>query len=80
MEQKYDQHFVKLYVTVITQLQQILPRSVKIAEAYANGSDDEQAYIQNLAIFLTQFFKHHIELLEQTPEHQQHCWSAWSTS
>ena len=71
VEQKYDQHFIKLYVTVITQLQQILPRSVKIAEAYANGGDDEQAYIQNLAIFLTQFFKHHIALLEQTPEHQQ---------
>lgn len=71
VEQKYDQHFVKLYVTVIAQLQQILPRSVKIAEAYANGSDDEQAYIQNLAIFLTQFFKHHIQLLETTAEYQQ---------
>ena len=71
VEQKYDNHFVKLYVTVITQLQSILPRTVKIAEAYANGSDDEQAFIQNLAIFLTQFFKHHIQLLETTPEHQQ---------
>lgn len=72
VEQKYDAHFVKLYVTVITQLQQILPRSVKIAEAYANGGDDEQAYIQNLAIFLTQFFKHHVTLLEQTSENQAH--------
>ena len=71
VEPKYDQHFVKLYVSVITQLQQILPRSVKIAEAYANGSDEEQAYIQNLAIFLTQFFKQHITLLEKTQEHQQ---------
>ena len=72
VDQKYDQHFVKLYVAVVEQLQQILPRSVKIAEAYANGSDDEQAYIQNLAIFLTQFFKHHIGLLEKTPEYQAH--------
>jgi exportin-1 len=72
VEPKYDTHFVTLYVTVITQLQTILPRTVKIAEAYANGSDDEQAYIQNLAIFLTQFFKHHIALLETTPENQQH--------
>ena len=81
VEQKYDNDFVKLYVTVITQLQSILPRTVKIAEAYANGSDDEQAFIQNLAIFLTQFFKHHIQLLETTPEHQQRtCSSVWSTS
>jgi hypothetical protein len=72
VEQKYDAHFVKLYVTVITQLQQILPRSVKIAEAYANGGDDEQAYIQTSRIFLTQFFKHHVTLLEQTSENQQH--------
>ena len=57
VESKYDTHFVKLYATVITQLQQILPRSVKISDAYNNGSDDEQAFIQNLAIFLTQFFK-----------------------
>ena len=77
VEQKYDQHFIKLYVTVITQLQQILPRSVKIAEAYANGSDDEQAYIQNLAIFLTQFFKHHIEFAgADAGEPGSTCWWA----
>ena len=26
VESKYDSHFVKLYITVMTQLQQILPR------------------------------------------------------
>ena len=46
MEQ-YDNDFVKLYVLVIARLWSIL-RAVKIAEAYANGSDDEQAFIQNL--------------------------------
>jgi len=48
---------LRLYITVITQLQQIIPRTVKISDAYNSGSDDEQAFIQNLAIFLTQFFK-----------------------
>jgi hypothetical protein len=41
-----------------------------IPEAYANGSSDDQAFFQNLALFLTGFFKTHISLLESTPDHQ----------
>ena len=47
-----------------------MPRNTNIPEAYANGSDDEQAFVQNLAIFFTQFFKAHVKLLETTPELQ----------
>jgi hypothetical protein len=38
------------------QLQAILPPGT-IPDAYANGSSEEQAFIQNLALFFTSFFK-----------------------
>ena len=71
VEAKYDSHFIKLYSVAVEHLQGILPRGVNIAQAYANGSDEEQAFVQNLGIFLTQFFKAHIVLLESTAELQQ---------
>ena len=50
----------------------MLPRSTNIPQAYANGSDDEQTFVANLASFFTGFFKSHIALLEQGgPEAQQ---------
>jgi exportin-1 len=71
VEAKYDAHFIKLYTVAVEHLLGILPRGVNIAQAYANGTDDEQAFVQNLGIFLTQFFKAHIVLLESTAELQQ---------
>jgi exportin-1 len=67
----YDQHFTHMYTVFITSLQVVLPRvGTNIPEAYANGSGDDQAFFQNLALFLTGFFKTHIGLLESTPDHQ----------
>lgn len=66
----YDTQFVKLYTIFMVQLQVILPPGTKIPEAYANGSTEEQAFIQNLALFFTSFYKSHIRILESTPENQ----------
>ena len=66
----YDAHFVRLYVTLMTHLQAILPPGVNIPAAHANGSDEEQAFVANLALFLTSFFRAHIGLLEASPEGQ----------
>ena len=59
-----------MYTELMNHLATALPRNTNIPEAYANGSDDEQAFVQNLAIFFTQFFKAHVKLLETTPELQ----------
>jgi len=66
----YDTHFVRLYMTLMTHLQSILPPGVNIPAAHANGSDDEQAFVANLALFLTSFFRAHISLLETSAEGQ----------
>ncbi|PQP93979.1 protein EXPORTIN 1A [Prunus yedoensis var. nudiflora] len=47
---------------------QIILPSTSIHQAYANGFSEEQAFIQNLALFLTSFYKSHIRVLETTQQ------------
>ncbi|GJN22595.1 hypothetical protein PR202_gb10175 [Eleusine coracana subsp. coracana] len=65
----YNMQYVKMYTIFMMQLQSILPPET-IPDAYANGSSEEQAFIQNLALFFTSFFKNHMRVLEITPENR----------
>ncbi|XP_019195509.1 PREDICTED: protein EXPORTIN 1A-like isoform X2 [Ipomoea nil] len=64
----YNVQYVKMYTIFMAQLQNILPPNTNIPEAYAHGNNDEQAFIQNLALFFTSFFKSHIRVLETSQE------------
>ncbi|KAL9225073.1 hypothetical protein vseg_001040 [Gypsophila vaccaria] len=64
----YNVQYVKMYNVFMVQLQAMLPPTTNISDAYANGTTDEQAFIQNLALFFTSFFKSHIRVLEATQE------------
>ncbi|XP_066917047.1 exportin-1-like [Clytia hemisphaerica] len=52
----------------MAQLKQMLPLTTNLKEAYGNGRDDEQNFIQNLALFLSSFLKEHGNLLEEKAE------------
>lgn len=43
----------------------MLPLTTNLKDAYGNGRDDEQNFIQNLALFLCSFLKEHGNLLEE---------------
>ncbi|XP_057472129.1 protein EXPORTIN 1A-like isoform X2 [Actinidia eriantha] len=64
----YNTQYVKLHKMFMAQLQAILPPNTNIPDAYALGSGEEQAFIQNLAMFLTSFYKSHIRVLESSQE------------
>ncbi|KAG2700889.1 hypothetical protein I3760_06G018800 [Carya illinoinensis] len=64
----YNVQYVKMYNIFMGQLQAILPPATNIPEAYALGSSEEQAFIQNLALFFTSFYKFYIRVLEATQE------------
>lgn len=64
----YNLQYVNMYNVFMLQLQNVLPTSANIPEAYANGSSEEQAFIQNLALFFTSFYKFHIRVLESKQE------------
>ncbi|CAN7994790.1 unnamed protein product [Ixodes hexagonus] len=61
----YDEMFVLLFTQTMAQLEQMLPPSTVIKEAYSNGQDDEQKFIQNLSLFLCTFLKEHGALVEK---------------
>ncbi|XP_076658878.1 exportin-1 emb [Halictus rubicundus] len=61
----YDDVFVMLFVNVMRQLEQLLPLDTNIREAYAAGQDQEQNFIQNLAIFLCTCLKEHGPFIEK---------------
>lgn len=71
MGPEFNGHFEMFYKMFMTQLMQILAPGTSIRDAYEQSSDEEQAFVQNLALFLTGFFRAHINLLESTPESQQ---------
>lgn len=52
-----DASFIQLYVYFMNQLSSILAITADIPKAYEGGTDDEQEFVQNLAIFLTGFLK-----------------------
>lgn len=64
----YNVQYVKMYTIFMVQLQAILPTTTNIPDAYARGTSEEQAFLQNLALFFTSFYKFHIRVLETTQE------------
>ncbi|XP_071710011.1 protein EXPORTIN 1A-like [Rutidosis leptorrhynchoides] len=64
----YNLQYVNMYNVFMVQLQTVYPTNTNIPNAYTNGSSEEQAFIQNLALFFTSFYKYHIRVLESTQE------------
>ncbi|CAG0882753.1 unnamed protein product [Darwinula stevensoni] len=60
----YDEMYIVLFTQTMQQLEQMLPTSTNIKDAYAVGEDSEQKFIQNLALFLCTFLKEHGNLVE----------------
>ncbi|XP_062076255.1 protein EXPORTIN 1B-like [Humulus lupulus] len=53
----YNAQYVKMYTIFMKLLQTMIPLNTNIPEAYAIGSSEEQAFIQNLALFFTSIYK-----------------------
>jgi len=62
---QYDDEFTQLFTLTMTQLQQMIPLNTNIKDAYSQGRDTEQNFIQNLSLFLCTFLKEHGQLIEK---------------
>jgi exportin-1 len=61
----YDDRFLLLFMSFMKQLVVVLPRGTDIAAAYDDSTDDtDQGFIMDLALFLTGFFKSHLNLVD----------------
>ena len=70
LEPEYDPIFRKLFSGFLAQLGSIFSPETDLAQPFENGSEDDCVFIQRLALFLTGFFKAHLNALE-TPDTQQ---------
>lgn len=61
---KCNAKLISLFTLTMQQLKQMLPSTVDMKTAYANGQDTEQNFIQNLALFICIYLKEHGELVE----------------
>lgn len=61
----YDEKFVAMFNETMQQLETMLPVETNVKDAYKKGSDQEQNFIQNLALFFCTFLKEHGQLLEK---------------
>jgi exportin-1 len=63
----YDRVFEQLYLGVMGQLVRFLPSDANLKRAYEDGSAEEQLFLRHLALFLSGFYRAHVELLEPEP-------------
>ncbi|CAF4523559.1 unnamed protein product, partial [Rotaria magnacalcarata] len=65
---QYEDKFVDFFRRTMLQLKTIMPLSIDLKAAYRSAKDDDQKFIQNLALFLSNFLKEHGILIERTPD------------
>lgn len=62
---EYDAKFVQLYTGVIKGFVPLVSLTLDFDSTYENSSDQMQNYMQNIALFLAQFYSAHLRVLEQ---------------
>ena len=65
VKDSYDSQFFTMFQRSMEVLSTIVPENANLADSYQNGSDEDQNFIQNLAMFITSFLKEHLTLLER---------------
>lgn len=61
----YDMIFINMFKQTMEQFEQMIPEETDMNQIYMNGNDDEQCFVQNLAMFLCTFLRVHGLLVER---------------
>lgn len=59
VDSQYGDNLVSLFTVVMTSVNNMIPPSTDICAVYENSSDNDQEFVQNLALFLTSFLSSH---------------------
>ncbi|RKO91507.1 Exportin 1-like protein-domain-containing protein, partial [Blyttiomyces helicus] len=73
---EYNDKFISLFSIVMTAMTGIIPVDTAIADIWDKSTDEEQNFIQNLALFLTTYFGGHLKLVEQASGSREHLMAA----
>jgi len=64
-DNQYATQFAQIFCMVMEQLYQVLPPSVDVRNAYEDGTEEQQNFIQDLASFLGTFLANHKKKVEK---------------
>lgn len=67
VDSEYGDKIVSLFTIVMASVNKMIPPSTDICAVYENSSDDDQEFVQNLAIFLTSFLSSHNKVCSLIP-------------
>ncbi|MCJ1263950.1 Karyopherin transporter [Lobaria immixta] len=66
----YDEKLVQMFTEVLTTVAKIIPLSVNLKESYVKSNSRDQEFVQNLALFLCNFFSIHLNIIENLPNRE----------
>jgi len=58
----YEEQLVKMFTEVLTTISNIIPITLDLKETYPGSNSRDQEFIQNLALFLCNFFSMHLNV------------------
>lgn len=61
-EAAYDEKLRQMYCETLTTISNIIPLTMDLKSTYANSNSSDQEFVQNLALFLTNFFTMHLNV------------------
>ncbi len=56
----YNEKLVQIFTETLTIISKIIPLTIDLKQTYASSSTRDQEFVQNLALFLTNFFTMHL--------------------
>lgn len=63
----YSEQLVKMFVDVLTTIATIVPLEMDLKSTYPQSNSKDQEFLQELALFLCNFFSQHVDLVENLP-------------
>ena len=58
----YNDKLVNMFTETLTAVSKIIPLSMNLKQTYASSNSRDQEFVQNLALFLTNFFSMHLSV------------------
>ena len=66
-EHNWDEKLVQMFTETLTTISSIIPLSLDLKSTYASSNSRDQEFVQNLALFLCNFFSNHLNVIENLP-------------
>jgi exportin-1 len=66
-EHNWNEKLIQMFTETLTTISKIIPLSMDLKSTYASSNGRDQEFVQNLALFLCNFFSNHLGIIENLP-------------